>query len=164
MFLNEITIMALTSGLATIIGTLYNLLFPPKVRANIPFSLMMKQSGSIFVSSLAVNKSMSYVPFLVMSMTKSCSLLSVIVVGVFFTGVKSQQNKIHPSKFVVAGLICLGTLVFQLAGTKTLEESSTSNQLIGFSLLLISLVSDGILPDIQAQTKELYNPTAMELY
>lgn len=143
----------LTSLLCTIIGFTYNRLFPPAVRVNIPPRVMIKQSALMCTSSYLVNSALSYVSFVLLSMVKSCSLLSVVIVGVFFTSVKSKQNQMHYTKIIVASLIVTGTLIFQIAGNKTIEESSPINQLIGFGMLFVSLICDGVLPDLQSRMK-----------
>lgn len=68
------------------------------------------------------------------------------------------------SKIVVALLVVSGTLLFQASGNKTAEESIPINQIIGFLLLFVSIIADGLLPDFQAHMKETYHPTAMEHY
>lgn len=68
------------------------------------------------------------------------------------------------SKIIVAALVVGGTLIFQITGNKTIEESIPINQAIGFVLLFISIIADGLLPDYQAHMKETYHPTAMEHY
>lgn len=124
----------------------------------------MKQSILMLISGWCTNKAMGYLPFVVVSMAKSCSIMGVVIVGVFFTRVKNQKNKMTPSKIIVAILIVSGTLLFQSTGNKTIEESIPINQVIGFSLLLFSVISDGLIPDYQARMKETHNPTMMEHY
>jgi hypothetical protein len=75
----------------------------------------------MFTSSCLVNKSLNYVSFILLSMIKSCSMLSVVIVGVFFTRVKNDKNKMSSTKIIVATLIVSGTIIFQLTGIKTIE-------------------------------------------
>ena len=79
----------LISFTCTTIGFIWNKLFPPKQRTNIPKRVICKQSLLMFTSSCFVNKSLNYVSFVMVSMIKSCSLISVVFVGIFFTRVKN---------------------------------------------------------------------------
>lgn len=54
------------------------------------------------------------------------------------------------SKIIVAILVVTGILIFQTHENKTIEESIPVNQFIGFTLLIISIIADGLLPDYQA--------------
>ena len=81
-------------------------------------------------------------------MVKSCSILSVIIVGVFCSRVKDKQNKLGANKLVVGALVTIGILLFNIFAEAKGTEKTTS--IFGIILLLVSLIADGFLPDFQA--------------
>lgn len=81
-------------------------------------------------------------------MVKSCSILSVIIVGVFCSRVRDQHNKLGKNKLVVGALVTLGIFLFNYFAVNKSGDKATT--LLGVILLLISLVADGFLPDFQA--------------
>lgn len=86
-------------------------------------------------------------------MAKSCSLLSVILVGIFCSRVRSKELKLGPKKIVIAVLVTLGILMFKLFDPATQMDDSRKTELVGLVLLLVSLFADGFLPDFQAEMK-----------
>lgn len=97
-------------------------------------------------------------------MVKSCSLLSVIMVGVFCSRVKDKKLKLGGNKIIIGLLACVGILVFNLF--KTVEKGGVDKPitLISSLLLVASLIGDGFLPDLQAEIKSEYKPSVMEMY
>ncbi len=47
-------------------------------------------------------------------MVRSCNILSVVLVGVLFTGVKDTTVKLGKRKIVVAALATLGMIIFKV--------------------------------------------------
>ena len=86
-------------------------------------------------------------------MVKSCSLLSVIIVGVFCTRVKDKNVKLKSNKIIIGIVACLGIFLFNFF--KENEKSTVDKpiSLISSLLLLASLIGDGFLPDLQAEIK-----------
>jgi len=97
-------------------------------------------------------------------MVKSCSLLSVILVGVFCSRVKDKALKLKSNKIIIGFLACVGIFIFNFF--KDTEKSSVDKPitLISSLLLLASLIGDGFLPDLQAEIKSEYKPDVMEMY
>jgi len=97
-------------------------------------------------------------------MVKSCSLLSVILVGVFCSRVKDKKLKLKNNKIIIGLLACVGIFVFNYF--KSTEASSVDRPitLISSLLLVASLIGDGFLPDLQAEIKAEYKPSVMEMY
>ena len=83
-------------------------------------------------------------------MVKSCSLLSVIIVGVFCSRVKDKTVKLKSNKIIIGIVACIGIFVFNYF--KKTEGGSVDKPitLISSLLLLASLIGDGFLPDLQA--------------
>jgi RsiW-degrading membrane proteinase PrsW (M82 family) len=96
-------------------------------------------------------------------MAKSCSLLSVILVGIFCSRVRSKELKLGPKKIVIAVLVTLGILMFKLFDPATQMDDSRKTELVGLVLLLVSLFADGFLPDFQAEMKEKHKPRPIEM-
>jgi hypothetical protein len=83
-------------------------------------------------------------------MVKSCSLLSVIIVGVFCSRVKDKSVKLKSNKIIIGIVACIGIFVFNYF--KKAEDGSVDKPitLVSSLLLLASLIGDGFLPDLQA--------------
>lgn len=99
-------------------------------------------------------------------MAKSCSLLSVIIVGVFFSRVKDSKLKLTHKKLLIGLIATGGIILFNFF--KSQETDVVDKPLVLFSIgnlyLFISLVGDGFLPDFQAALKAEYKPSTIELY
>lgn len=97
-------------------------------------------------------------------MVKSCSLLSVILVGVFCSRVKDKKLKLGKGKVIIGLLACVGILMFNYF--KSSEHDSINKPITWISTLLLigSLIGDGFLPDLQAEIKSEYKPGVMDMY
>lgn len=123
--------------------------------------------GSIVnVNMWTYNKAIMLASFPAIVMAKSCSLLSVIIVGVFCSGVRDSKLKLTPSKLLIGVVATIGIIVFNFFQPSS--SSSTNKPLTLISLgnlfLIISLIGDGFLPDFQAQLKSNYKPSSIEMY
>lgn len=58
------------------------------------------------------NQAVIYASFPAVVMAKSCSLLSVIIVGVFFSGVKDSKLKLTKKKLVIGFIATFGIILF----------------------------------------------------
>ena len=85
-------------------------------------------------------------------MFKSCNILSVILVGVFCSGVRNKQLKLGPKKIVVGVLVTLGIVLFKYFDPEAKADEKKS-EILGIVLLVVSMVADGFLPDFQAVIK-----------
>ena len=93
-------------------------------------------------------------------MGKSCTILSVILVGVFCSRVR-DHNKLGKNKLIVGVLVALGIFLFNIFADSKASEKTTT--LYGVILLLISIMADGFLPDFQAEIKTVYKPSPVDL-
>ena len=86
-------------------------------------------------------------------MVKSCSLLSVILVGVLCSRVKDKKLKLPPKKIIIAIIVSLGIILFRLFDPEINMKDDKSSALLGYCFLFVSLIADGFLPDFQAEIK-----------
>lgn len=100
------------------------------------------------------NQAVVYASFPAVVMAKSCSLLSVIIVGVFFSRVKDSKLKLTHKKLLIGLIATLGIIMFNFFKQTPKDIDSVNKPLTLFSLgnlfLIISLIGDGFLPDFQA--------------
>lgn len=96
-------------------------------------------------------------------MAKSCSLLSVIIVAVFCSRVKEKSLKLEMNKIWIGAIACAGLFCFNYFKNNNVDGEK-SLTVIGMLFLLASLIGDGFLPDLQAEIKSLYKPSAMDMY
>jgi hypothetical protein len=97
-------------------------------------------------------------------MVKSCSLLSVILVGVFCSRVKDKKLKIGKNKIIIGILACLGIFMFNYFKRVEVDSVDQPIKLLSSLLLMGSLIGDGFLPDFQAEIKSEYKPSPIEMY
>jgi UDP-galactose transporter B1 len=116
---------------------------------------------AVLVGTLSYNDAILEASYPLVIMFKSCSILSVILVGVFFSQVKDGTLKLGVNKLVVGALVSTGICLFNYFSMEDKGEKSTT--LLGFCLLVVSLVADGLLPDFQAQMKSVYKPRPVDL-
>ncbi len=83
-------------------------------------------------------------------MAKSCSLLNVILVGIFCSRVRNKELKLGPKKIIVAIGVTIGIIMFRLFDPKASFDDNKKTELLGLFLLMISLFADGFIPDFQA--------------
>ena len=117
--------------------------------------------GAVFIATLTYNIAIVETNYPIVIMVKSCSILSVIMVGVFCSRVRDQHNKLGKSKLVVGALVTTGILLFNIFAPSNPQENKTT--VFGAILLVVSLVADGFLPDFQAEIKTVYKPKPIDL-
>jgi hypothetical protein len=93
---------------------------------------------------------MYLVSFPLIIMAKSCSLLNVILVGIFCSRVRNKDLKLGPQKIIIAITVTIGIVMFRLFDPAISFDDSKKTELLGLFLLLISLFADGFIPDFQA--------------
>lgn len=96
-------------------------------------------------------------------MAKSCSLLSVIIVAVFCSRVKEKSLKLEMNKIWIGAIACAGLYCFNYFKNNK-ESDDKPLTILGIIFLVASLIGDGFLPDLQAEIKSLYKPSAMDMY
>lgn len=76
------------------------------------------------MSSIAQTESMYLVSYPLIIMAKSCSLLNVILVGIFCSRVRNKELKLGPKKIVVALAVTIGIIMFRLFDPKASFEDN----------------------------------------
>lgn len=127
----------------------------------IPRKNVVYCAGAVVIATLTYNIAIVETSYPVVIMVKSCSILSVMIVGVFCTRVRDQHNKLGKNKLIVGALVTMGIILFNLYAKP--KEGDKSVTLFGVVLLLVSLVADGFLPDFQAEIKTVYKPAPIDL-
>ena len=72
-------------------------------------------------------------------MIRSCSLLSVVIVGVLFTGVHDTKLKLGHRKMVVALLATFGMIIFKVFDPNQAKDEHQT-RLLGIGLMIISMM------------------------
>ena len=112
---------------------------------------------------LTYNKAVIAASFSAVVMVKSCSLLSVILVALFCSRVKEKSLKLGISKIWIGLIVTIGIILFNYY--KANEGGNDQPiALISSGLLFVSLLGDGILPDLQAQIKSQHKPGVIDMY
>lgn len=111
----------------------------------------------ITVSGLSSILAIKITSFPIVMMIKSCSIIPVVFVGIFFSKVKDDKLRLGVDKIVVALFISLGILIYNFGGDKV-AGNNTAN-FLGVFLFVVSILADGFLPDIQAVIKSEFNPS-----
>lgn len=131
-----------------IMGYLYNrfslterVIIPAKNSALTALAVVVASAFSLF----AIKKT----SFPVVLMFESCSIVPVVLVGVFCSRVKDQKLKLGPKKIIVTAIITFGILLFEFFDPET-RSRATEQEFIGILFLLFHFVAEGFLPDLQA--------------
>lgn len=95
---------------ATIIGQII-LAFQGK-STTLPWQRCVPISAIINVNMFTYNQAVIYASFPAVVMAKSCSLLSVIIIGVFFSQVKDSKLKLTHKKLVIGIVATIGIIMF----------------------------------------------------
>jgi hypothetical protein len=132
----------------------------------LPWRKCLPASGIINLNMFTYNQAVVSASFPAVLMAKSCSLLSVIIVGVFFSRVKDKKLKLTYKKLGIGVIATFGIILFNFF--KITESGSMDRPIVLWSLgnlfLIVSLIGDGFLPDFQAALKSEYKPSTMEMY
>lgn len=137
-------------GIAWLFNYLLNV-FIYKDRTDIPISNLIACASIINISALTTLVAVYVTNFPIVMMIKSCNVVSVVLVGVCCSGVRDVTLKLGPKKILIAVLTTIGILLYNFGGDSKSQNKATS--LIGIGLLIVSLISDGFLPDFQAIIK-----------
>ncbi len=132
---------------------------PKEQRVKIP----AKNSGAagfmIWLSSIAQTESMYLVSYPLIIMAKSCSLISVILVGLCCSRVRTKELKLSSQKIIIATIVTIGIIMFRVFDPASSMDSDRSTEFFGLFLLTISLFADGFIPDFQAEIKDKFKPS-----
>lgn len=144
-------------------GSLYNIaVYSHQERVNIPWKHGAKCGAAVVMITVAYSYAIKFTNFPVVMMMRSCGLLSVVVVGVMFTGVSDTALKLGRRKIIVALVVTLGMIIFKVYDPNQ-KEDGHQTELIGILLMVVSLIGEGFLPDFQAVIKQDYQPNSMVL-
>ena len=141
-----------------ILGEIYNrYTLEKKDLISIPWYHGAKCGGAVVLITLCYSYAIKFTNFPVVMMIRSCSLLSVVIVGVLFTGVSDTSLRLGGRKIVVAGAVTVGMIIFKVFDPNQ-KEDDHKTELIGVILMVFSLLGEGLLPDFQAVIKQNYKP------
>jgi hypothetical protein len=101
---------------AFVIGQIY--LWLSKERKVLPWKKCAVVSGIINLNMFTYNEAVIYASFPAVVMAKSCSLLSVIIVGVFFSRVKDSKLKLTHKKLFIGVVATIGIVMFNFFKSK----------------------------------------------
>lgn len=73
---------------------------------------------AVAVSNISYSYAIELTNFPVVMMIRSCGILSVVIVGVLFTGVKDVALKLGKKKILVAVMATFGMAIFRLFDPK----------------------------------------------
>lgn len=149
---------------ATLLGKI--LITFSRESVDIPWKKCALSGTVINLCIITYNNAVMYASFPAVVMAKSCSLLSVIVVGVFFSQVRDQELKLSRNKIFIGLVATTGIIIFNYFKHNEKDNVDKPISIFSFSslFLLISLIGDGILPEIQAQIKSEYKPSSIDMF
>lgn len=124
----------------------------------------MACSAVININMLTYNKAIQGASFPAVVMVKSCSMLSVIMVALFCSRVKDVSLMLSRNKLWVGLIVSVGIFVFNYFKENKTEDNNQSISLVSGILLVVSLLGDGVLPDLQAEIKSEFKPGTMDMY
>jgi UDP-galactose transporter B1 len=131
--------------------------YSSEVRNHGQWTLNMKSGAMVAISNIAYSYAIKFTNFPVVMMVRSCNILSVVLVGVLFTGVKDATLKIGKRKIIIAAIASAGMIIFKVFDPNSANNTYTAETL-GVILIIVSLIADGFLPDYQAMIKSIYKP------
>ncbi|CAX43186.1 UDP-galactose transporter, putative [Candida dubliniensis CD36] len=95
-------------------------------------------------------KSLKHLDYLAYLLAKSCKLIPVMIVHFIF-----YQTKFPNYKYLVAGLVTLGVILFTMAHATTKTKINDGNTLLGLTYLIGSMILDGLTNSTQDQLFKL---------
>lgn len=119
-----------------------------------------KCGSAVALSTITYSYAIKLTNFPVVMMVRSCNVLSVVLVGVLFSGVKDTTVKLGKKKIIIALVATCGMIIFKVFDLNT-SGSTINTETVGIILILVSLMADGFLPDFQAVIKTVYKPPAI---
>jgi hypothetical protein len=165
-FRSAVGLIAIERGIVWLLAEIWNHFTIPRSQAvKMPSKNLAICGFIIFFSSVTNTEAIYMVSFPLTIMVKSCNILSVILVGVLCSRVTDKQLKLGPKKLIVAIVVTMGILMFRVFDPEAdfSSKDGQKTEIFGLLLLLASLMSDGFLPDFQAEVKEKYKPSPTEM-
>lgn len=129
--------------------------------------------GSLFFTTVfATSTSLFYVSYPLHLLARNIRLLSIFIVGVFFSRLRAtgKGSTLGKQKLVIGLVITVGVLLFSLAKVKNTIMKPSNNvsekesSWPGYLLLLTATLADGFFLDSQAYSKKKFKPSSNELF
>lgn len=184
-FTDNITPFSLTTIIGCLLG--YLLVKDEDLVFNIPVTKLLKISACDVLIHIALVAALLRTDYTTMIVANSTSLLSVVLVGAFCSGVKdslpnserddvalngtttapqTRSDRIGKEKVWICLIVVIGVLTFSLgqpakAGTEKIAQGGV---LITFLLFTVAILLQGFRPDFAAQVKQEYEPDPLFLY
>lgn len=185
-FTDKITPFGITSGLGCLLGFL--MLRDEQATFDIPLRMLSKVAFCDIVTHICLTTALLRTTYTTVIIVNTCSLLSVVLVGSFFSGVRDdshelqeieggevrgrrQSDKIGPEKLRVCGVVCLGIIIFsyfaestESSGGKGSGAGSWGGGWVTGAIFCVAVTLEGFRPDFVAQIKQQYQPSSLFLY
>lgn len=110
--------MLLPSSLCWLIGFVYNLNKPNVNLEKVNFRSWLTAAALVFTSTITMNKAIYITNFPLVTLFKTCNILSVLSVAIFCSKVQVQNEKLGIQKLFVGVFVTLGVLLYQFGGNQ----------------------------------------------
>ena len=171
MFTDKLTPYVLIAGLITF----FCYVFVPddQIDTSIPLKCFAKIAVCDLIVHVCLITAMLRTNYTTMIVVNTTSLLSVVVVGAFCSGVNHQSNpdapsrrsnKVGPEKIWICAIICVGVAIFALSAPPKegaaleSEAAEIGGTLLTALLFVVAIVLQGFRPDFAAQLKQEHDP------
>ncbi len=101
--------------------------------------------------------------FTVVNLVNCCKLLAVVLFAVFFSSA-SSHFKVEKRQLLVAGLIRVGIVIFNVFGTHDPSNVNKPFDIWSSLLMLFTLILEGYRPELACQIREKYEPPPSLMY
>lgn len=89
-----------------------------KTKTYIPERNLISCALLVVVTTLAFTKAIYLTSYPIVMMFKSCNVLSIITVSVFFSRVLEKTQRLKKSELMTGGIVTIGLLFYYLGGTE----------------------------------------------
>lgn len=89
-----------------------------KEKKEVPIKNVVVTAGLILLTSLAMTRAIYVTNYPLVTLFKSCNLLSVLTVGVFCSRVKEQSQKLEKKQIVTGLIITVGVFLYHFGAGK----------------------------------------------
>lgn len=84
----------------------------------VPRKNLIYCASAVCIGIFSYNQAMLDISYPIVIMVKSCSVLSAIIVGVFFSRVRDSHLKLGVNKLIVGALVTTGIMLFNFFSLK----------------------------------------------
>jgi len=103
------------TSITWLVGYVYNLTrYSSEERSCIPWFNGFKCGSAVTLSTIAYSYAIYFTNFPLVMMIRSCGILSVVMVGVLFTGVEDTTLKLGRRKILIAMIATAGIIIFKV--------------------------------------------------